>query len=263
MVETPIIAKIEGKTTPFGFTVRLEQSVNRTAFLFCEHEKTEYILGVQRVWKDSKGSYASVRVVGQVPQTPFNISTEIRLASDLQIQTALGLSLAPEKSLFVGKLLHTPLEVRLNIEKLGRIFITGKSGSGKSYTVGVFIEELLKKKVPVLVIDRHGEYSSLKVLQRDQIPDTEEFFKKGDPERNFAQGIIEFGDPTLNPGVDLTLDDLMLCESKDLIEMGQCTLINLRGLELSRQEEVADWVLKKVYKSKYSPRNTQLLYFYR
>jgi len=44
----------------------------------------------------------------------------------------------------------------------GRGFITGKSGSGKSNTASVIIENLLDKSFPVLIVDTDGEYYGLK-----------------------------------------------------------------------------------------------------
>lgn len=44
----------------------------------------------------------------------------------------------------------------------GRGFITGKSGSGKSNTASVVIEELLARGRPVLIVDTDGEYWGLK-----------------------------------------------------------------------------------------------------
>ncbi|WP_242492967.1 ATP-binding protein [Halogeometricum borinquense] len=44
----------------------------------------------------------------------------------------------------------------------GRGFITGKSGSGKSNSAGVLIEELLDGGFPVLLVDTDGEYWGLK-----------------------------------------------------------------------------------------------------
>jgi len=44
----------------------------------------------------------------------------------------------------------------------GRGFVTGKSGSGKSNTASVIIEELLEAAFPVLVCDTDGEYYGLK-----------------------------------------------------------------------------------------------------
>jgi len=44
----------------------------------------------------------------------------------------------------------------------GRAFITGKSGSGKSNTASVVIEELLEDGHPTLIVDTDGEYWGLK-----------------------------------------------------------------------------------------------------
>ncbi|GAA0295727.1 helicase HerA domain-containing protein [Halarchaeum salinum] len=57
-----------------------------------------------------------------------------------------------------GESLSLPTEEVLT----GRAFITGKSGSGKSNSVSVVIEELLERQYPVLVVDTDGEYYGLK-----------------------------------------------------------------------------------------------------
>ncbi len=44
----------------------------------------------------------------------------------------------------------------------GRGFVTGKSGSGKSNTVNVLVEEILDRNQPLLIIDTDGEYWGLK-----------------------------------------------------------------------------------------------------
>jgi len=44
----------------------------------------------------------------------------------------------------------------------GRSFITGKSGSGKSNTASVVIENLLDNGFPVMIVDTDGEYYGLK-----------------------------------------------------------------------------------------------------
>lgn len=44
----------------------------------------------------------------------------------------------------------------------GRGFVTGKSGSGKSNSMGVIIEALLDRGIPVCIIDPEGEYIGLK-----------------------------------------------------------------------------------------------------
>ncbi|MHB9285870.1 ATP-binding protein [Halobacteriales archaeon Cl-PHB] len=44
----------------------------------------------------------------------------------------------------------------------GRGFVTGKSGSGKSNTVNVLVEEILDRNQPLLIVDTDGEYWGLK-----------------------------------------------------------------------------------------------------
>ena len=44
----------------------------------------------------------------------------------------------------------------------GRGFVTGKSGSGKSNSVNVIVEELLDRNQPLLIVDTDGEYWGLK-----------------------------------------------------------------------------------------------------
>ncbi len=70
--------------------------------------------------------------------------------------------------LLMGRLLFQPeVEVRLDVTKLLRkhLAILAMSGAGKSYTVGIIVEELLKKgekghAMPaILIIDPHGEYT--------------------------------------------------------------------------------------------------------
>ncbi|WP_396612863.1 helicase HerA domain-containing protein [Haloferax sp. S1W] len=57
-----------------------------------------------------------------------------------------------------GTTVHLPVVDILT----GRGFITGKSGSGKSNTASVIIENLLSANFPVLIVDTDGEYYGLK-----------------------------------------------------------------------------------------------------
>ncbi len=71
-----------------------------------------------------------------------------------------------EHGLFVGYMYgHKDIHVILDPDILLRLHfaIFGSTGSGKSYTVGVIVEELLKSGYPVVIFDAHGEYSSLSI----------------------------------------------------------------------------------------------------
>lgn len=126
-------------------------------------EKEYFVLNILEMWSDSKGLRVKLQVLGERPQRPFDVGAELFLANKHQISSVLGINNPPEESVALGKLLGYEFDVNLLVKNFGRIFITGKSGSGKSYTMGVLIEEFLKKNIPVVVIDRHGEYGSLKV----------------------------------------------------------------------------------------------------
>ena len=56
----------------------------------------------------------------------------------------------------------TPISLPVVEILTGRGFITGKSGSGKSNTASVVIENLLDNNFPVLIVDSDGEYYGLK-----------------------------------------------------------------------------------------------------
>ncbi|HEY9204993.1 MAG TPA: ATP-binding protein [Candidatus Methanoperedens sp.] len=66
--------------------------------------------------------------------------------------------------IFLGHLFFYPdIEVRLRTQIFMREHsaVFGVTRSGKSYTSGVILEELIKINSPVLIIDPHGEYHSL------------------------------------------------------------------------------------------------------
>lgn len=241
------LAVIRGKTTCSGFNVRALSPIQRNSFLAISHEEKTYILRVQKIWREKETLFADLRVIGDIPDVPFKTAADLRLANPDEIKEVLGLEDDPEKSMHLGKIIGTDILSTFNIEDLGRLFITGRSGSGKSHTVGVVIEELIKKQIPIVIFDRHGEYSSLKYIKEEKIPKDDPFFDIEDPKLAFARFIVEFGDPDINPGVDLNLNYLLACEPIELIAVGQCTIINLRGLDLTMQKNITEIILTRLY----------------
>ncbi len=246
----PIIAEIEGKTTPFGFKIHLFDKIPRKAFLKATHGNDSFILSATKLWNDEKGEFAECEIVGQPPLTPFPLDSKIYRANSSEIQKALGMETSEDKALEIGEVFGIPgLKATPNVEKLGRVFITGKSGSGKSYTVGVLIEELLKKRIPLVIIDRHGEYSSLKILDEKNIPETETYFTKNDPDKSYRRNIIEFANMAYNPQADLDLKYLAAIELKELILPGHCITMNLKGEDIPIQEKYVTQFLSRIYKA--------------
>ena len=240
------VGRLTGKTTTHTVTVVLEGlSVERNNYLVVYGEKDEegnksyYVLYISDMWTDEKGRMAKLSVLGERPTRPFEIGSDIFMAKEEQIAKILGIFNPPEESLSLGKLIGYPYEVYLLIKNFGRIFITGKSGSGKSYTMGVLCEEFLKKGVPVVILDRHGEYGSLKVAGED-LPEGES---------EFVDRIIEFSDLKKNKGGDIDIEYLFSLSSADIVSPNLCTIVNLNGLALEVQETIAGKLLKKLYES--------------
>uniref|UniRef100_A0A7C3MBZ8 ATP-binding protein n=1 Tax=Archaeoglobus fulgidus TaxID=2234 RepID=A0A7C3MBZ8_ARCFL len=97
----------------------------------------------------------------KVPRSPFVPGESVFLAEEKLIAEVLGLS---EDGVYIGLLGDTGVKVKLDPNSLVQkhVCILAKTGSGKSYTAGVIIEELLDQNVPLLIIDPHGEYHSMR-----------------------------------------------------------------------------------------------------
>lgn len=107
-------------------------------------------------YRDKKGLLQS-------PKSPFGSGTAIMLANEDLIRHVLGLSASKENGAYLGLLKGHNLKVFLNVDSLVQkhICILAKTGGGKSYACGVLVEEMMKHKIPMVIIDTHGEYHSL------------------------------------------------------------------------------------------------------
>ncbi len=249
------VGRLKGKTTANQVNVIITNpNIRRSNYftIFIEEgeqkAKKPYILSIAEMWQEKDGLMAILQVIGERPQIPFTMGAEVYLAKDDDIKKVLGISNIEGESLSIGKLLGYPFEVNLLVKNFGRIFITGKSGSGKSYTMGVLCEEFLKKGIPVVILDRHGEYAALKVKSEET--ECKEEKKPGETgESEYADKIIEFADLNLNNGADIDIEYLFSLDAKDIVAPNLCTIINLRGMELEVQEIIAGKILKKLYQA--------------
>ena len=163
------VGRLTGKTTAYEVTMQIQDpTVYRNTYLVIYGEKKDgerphYVLSIDDMYSDSSGMVANLLVLGERPKRPFEVGAEVYKAKEDQIKNLLGILNPPEESIALGKLIGYPFNVNLLVKNFGRIFITGKSGSGKSYTMGVLCEEFMRKGIPVVILDRHGEYGSLKV----------------------------------------------------------------------------------------------------
>lgn len=118
-------------------------------------EGKERIIGFARVIAVASGERL------EMPINPPRPGDPVLKADAHLIEMALGLS---RGNLYIGLLEGHDLKVRLEADTFVQkhCSILAKTGSGKSYTAAVVLEELLEKEVALLIIDPHGEYASMK-----------------------------------------------------------------------------------------------------
>jgi len=286
------VGRLTGKTTTHTVQILISNpDVKRNNyFSIIGEEKKDgtrptFILNIVEMWSESKGMMAKLQVLGERPDKPFEMGIEVFLATEKQISQILGIYNPPGQSVSIGKLIGYPFDVNLLVKNFGRIFITGKSGSGKSYTMGVLCEEFLKKGIPLVILDRHGEYGSLKVANEDvdekpasfkaksglcpwcgeENPEGSancghcgksleseitESIKTKDPEASeFVENLVEYTDLKINKSGDVDIEYLFSLDPTDIVAPRLCSIINLNGLDLEFQEVVAGKLLKKLYQA--------------
>lgn len=143
--------------------------------------------------------YRDKRKILQTPRTPPKPGSPVYTADESMIRDVLGLN---EEGIYLGLLRwHSNIPVCLDPESLTEkhISILAKTGSGKSYLVGVLIEELIKHAIPVIVIDPHSEYSSLLHPNLDK-KEIETMKKFGVKPKGYAEHIAIYSpDTKTNP----------------------------------------------------------------
>jgi DNA helicase HerA-like ATPase len=161
----------------------------------------------------------------QAPRSPFEAGAQITLAHEDLIRHVLGLQAEKQNGAYLGLLKGHDLPVYLNIDSLVQkhICILAKTGGGKSYACGVLIEELLKKKIPLVIIDTHGEYISLGKPNKDK-KDQKNMEKFGVKANDYSSQIVTFSPLTGGEATThLTLNGMNL-EGREILELLQAKL---------------------------------------
>lgn len=165
------IAKMFGKSDIYEFKIDIVGNIQSFDFLKLNHiEHGDILCQVVNITRDAEKLVGECKVIGfreagvlKNIRTPFANDVTIEHATDKFIENTIGLNI--DKKDFIGILENHPnLKISLDLKKVitKHIAILAKSGAGKSYTVGVILEEVIKKGVPVVILDPHNEYGSLK-----------------------------------------------------------------------------------------------------
>jgi len=187
----------------------------------------------------------------QSPRTPFSSGSPIARADEDLIRKVLGLNASKENGAYIGLLKGHTLQVYLNIDSLVQkhICILAKTGGGKSYACGVLVEELLKHKIPMVIIDTHGEYHSLTQPNRSR-KDQKNMERYGVKKNDYSSQINEFSPiGTRGNTKHLTLNGLNL-QAREIIDLLSAKLSGPQiGVLYQAIKEV------KEYKSVYNLRD--------
>jgi DNA helicase HerA-like ATPase len=100
----------------------------------------------------------------ELPRHGIAPGASVKLADDNILKRILRQE--EEKSALIGTLStreSIPVHVSVNDIISRHCTILAMTGAGKSYTVGVLIEELLRKKGSIIIFDPHGEYKEIKL----------------------------------------------------------------------------------------------------
>lgn len=109
------------------------------------------------------------------PRIPPDVGAPVFLASSETLATCLSSKHANERgSAHIGSLLtrakgEVPLVLSVRDVVATHLAILASTGSGKSYTAGVLIEELMMphNRAAVLIVDPHSEYGTLNSIETD------------------------------------------------------------------------------------------------
>ncbi len=234
-----LIGEVVGTTGTRTFSFVAYKEVQRLDFVAVKDEENRWILcQVMSVTSEPDGesvkNKAKVRVIGYrterglvQPKKPIRPRSLVYLADKKVIQETLGLK---REGLYIGVLdANRECEVYLDPKELvsKHVSVLAQTGSGKSYTVGVILEELLEQNLPVVVLDPHGEHVSLR-FKNDNPAELEKM-----PEFKIkpkAYPVVEYSpDPRVNPGAEpLTFSDKNL----SIVEIENAAPGELTGSQL-------------------------------
>jgi uncharacterized protein len=171
----------------------------------------ENLLGVARIigYRDGQG-------IVKIPTIPFRPGAHVYRAEEPLIAEVLGLKHRPNSGAYVGLLRNHNLRVELDINALVQrhVSVLAKTGGGKSYLLGVLIEELLRHKVTCVIIDPHGEYGSLRFAAEKNGGHA----RFGVESQGFARQVQEYSpDVSLNPHAKPLTFSLRHTDPRDLL----------------------------------------------
>jgi len=235
-----LLGKIIGKTSTTSFKFSVESSqAQKFEFVQVMHKDHGFILcQIVEIEQDSKGTVGFCNVIGYKEsgilkqlRTPLHPGSEVLIAEDDLIKDITKLN--ADNTALIGTLEGKDIKINLDLNKLltKHVAILAKTGAGKSYAAGVLVEEILDKKIPLIIIDPHGEYSSMKEKGKED----DRLVELGLKPKGYT-GIQEYGDIDISSNVK----PLLLNE-----EMTPKELLTVLPAKLSSAQQAALYAAMK------------------
>lgn len=165
------LGTIEGEVDTSSFEFRATEEVKKFDFVSVKSNDKWILAQVEEVTKHPDGeTMAHANIIGyrnkgltKAPRRVIEPDSIVYRADQELISDTLGLK---ETGLRIGNLETNPdIDIFVDGEDFYKHFsVLAQTGAGKSYLTGVLIEELLENDYPVMIIDPHGEYHSLRDL---------------------------------------------------------------------------------------------------
>jgi hypothetical protein len=164
-----MLGRISGSVTTKDFSFKAEAKVKKLQYVAVKDFDGKWTLSyIDSITNYMNSTVAKAKVIGSRDSRgflkslaiPFEPETPVYMADDDLIKVTLGLK---DDGLYLGIMEGYNIPVYLPPKHLitKHVAILAKTGTGKSYTAGVVLEELAEKGIPVVVIDPHGEYRTL------------------------------------------------------------------------------------------------------
>jgi DNA helicase HerA-like ATPase len=216
-----LLGKISGKVDTRSFNFEAEAKIKKLQYLAVKDPEGHWMLSyVDSITRYADQTVGRAEVIGyrdergflKSPSSPFAPETPVFAADTDLIKKTLGLA---EKGLYFGLLEGYKIKVNLPVKHLTtkHIAILAKTGTGKSYAAGVLLEELAENNIPVVVIDPHGEYSTL--MEENTKKDELRFMDRFEVEpKSYKKQVQVFGVKT---GKQLKLNSKLT--ANDIFEM--------------------------------------------
>ena len=217
------VGTIVGETNPLAFKFLINKEVGRGTYIKARADGgRDWILAQVEDVKRSNSAYsvnqlsdaarnydsremmiAEARVIGvlnsgklHLPTSPARPGDPVFIADEKLIKATLGLA---RGDMYIGMLRGYDIQVELDANTLVQkhCSVLAKTGSGKSYTAAVILEELLERRVSLLIIDPHGEYASMK--EANPVGDFSRYKVKP---RGYPVTVYTPGEMAMNPRAD-------------------------------------------------------------